>query len=121
MARVTEADVKQIITTTLDPIDNFIETAHIIVNANLANNPSCALSEDELKQIELYLSAHLIALTDGTSRQALSEKLGDASVGYGGAFGENLSYTQYGQTAKMLDRCGVLVNLGKQAARWFVV
>ena len=121
MARVTEAEVRQIISTDLDPIDNFINTANIIVNANLAENSSCALSEDELKQIELYLSAHLIALTDGTARQSTSEKLGDASVSYGGSLGEGLNYTQYGQTVKMLDRCGVLASLGKRQVIWSVV
>lgn len=119
MTRVTESEVRQIITTELDPIDNFIETASLIVDVNLANNPSCALSEAELKQIELYLSAHLIALTDGTARQAMSERLGDASISYGGQLGEGLKYTQYGQMVLTLDRCGVLANLGKQKVKLF--
>lgn len=67
-------------------------------------------SETTLDLVNKYLAAHLAALQE---RQTTSEKMGSASESYGGAFGKNLDFTQYGQMAKSFDCSGILERQGK--------
>jgi len=106
--RVESYEVRDVIDTFLeDPqIDKFITTANIIVD----NNCDSGLSDDELKQIELYVAAHLVCLRDP---RLLEEKTTDWALKYqrGGVAGKmGLEQTSYGQTALMLDRSGGLKN-----------
>lgn len=65
---------------------------------------SSSLTEEELTDIETWLSAHIIAI--GKERQALSERVNDIWITYQGKFGEGLKTTTYGQMVLMLDSTG---------------
>lgn len=114
MALVGPDDVRDLIETALtdDQITAFIESAHSIIETRLQVS-SCDMSEAELTKVELWLSAHFVAMRE---RQLSSTKLGDASDSFMGQAGMGLDFTQYGQTAKLMDRCGILANLGKARA-----
>jgi hypothetical protein len=108
--RTSAADVRAIMSTELG--DTAIEAYINVANKMVTNSVTCGLSEDELTEIERWLTAHLIAITQ--ERQATEEKLGEASMKYTGVFGEGLKSTSYGQTVLQLDTCGQLANLGKK-------
>lgn len=112
-ARVTAAEVKEVVATSLsDQViePNMIDTASVVV-ANLLD-PIAELSEAVLKKIELYLSAHFVALTEeggGLTR----DKLGDADQSYANIYDQGFKSTRFGQTALSLDPTGLL-NAGSQ-------
>lgn len=109
MSRVTDAEVKEIISlNVLTDTTPFITTANILVTKHLG---SSGIPADLLAQIEKYLAAHLVALHPD-ERQLTEQKLGDAQDKYGGSFGDMLSFTQFGQTVKMLDYTGTLAGVG---------
>ena len=113
--RVTATEVKQILDTDLtDPvIEVFINAANLTVTDALGS--STVLSSDQLKEIERWLTAHLIAST--RDPQAESEKTGAASIKYQGRTAMGLDATFYGQQVKILDTSGVLVgSVGKRKA-----
>jgi len=111
MARTTPVEVKEIIDTSLT--DSQI-TAYIgIANTIVTNNVTCGLAASALEEIERWLTAHLISITQ--ERQVKKEKLGEAELTYAGEYGTGLKSTSYGQTVLMLDTCGGLANLGKKA------
>lgn len=99
--RVTEAEVKVIIETSLT-LTPFIEAANTIINDRLL---SSGLSEATLTKIELFLSAHLTTLRE---RQVSREKIGDAETTYEGRVEMGLNSSLYGQTAQLLDTTGTL-------------
>jgi hypothetical protein len=107
-ARVTAAEVKEIITTALgDPaIDAYIA----IANPMVTNTVTCGLAAATLKEIERWLTAHLISITQ--ERLTTEEKLGEATVKYASG-GETQTYWNM---VLMLDTCGAFANLGKKAA-----
>ncbi len=113
MARVTEADVLEIIDTTLGTgeIDPFITTANLIVEGYLA---STTLTETSLTEIEKYLSAHCLSVKD---QRVKSEKVDVLGTTYTGTFGDGLKLTQYGQMAILLDTSGTL---GKMTEKGYV-
>lgn len=113
MARVTEAEVLEIIDTKLvaGEIDPFINTANLMVTNYISGE---GLGDETLKEIEKYLSAHYLSCRD---QRVKSEKLDTVSYNYTGSFGEGLKSTQYGQTAIMLDTSGTL---GKMADNNYV-
>ncbi len=113
MARVTDAEVKQIIE--VDPLvvpttDPFILTATTLVDETLLTQ---GYSDALLKEIELYLAAHFTGMKQ---RQKKSEDFGDSKDVYMEVVGLGLEFTQYGQQAKILDLNGILVTLGKTKA-----
>lgn len=112
--RTTATDVQAIIDTqlTTTQIDVFITTANLIVTANLTGK---SLSDDTLKEIETWMSAHLIAITK--TRQAIKKKVGDAEDTYNSysPLTLGLKLTTYGQTALILDSSGTLGSLGLKA------
>ena len=63
MARVIDAEIKEIIDTTIDT-DPFIEAANLVVTARLANQ---GIGDDLLKEIERWFAAHLVAIRDTES------------------------------------------------------
>jgi len=114
MSRVTTEEVKEIIDTDLgNPvIDVFITGANQIVTSKLTDS---GMSSAKLKEIERWLSAHMIANTK--NRMTVKEKLGEASVEYiVGKYGSGLSSTPYGQTVLLLDTSGLLGASGKRSA-----
>lgn len=113
MARVTEADVRTIIDTTLGvgEIDPFITTANLIVEGYLA---STTLTETVLTEIEKYMAAHCLSVKD---QRVKSEKIDVLSFTYTGTFGDGLKLTQYGQMAILLDTTGTL---GRMAEKGFI-
>jgi len=66
MSRVTPAEVKSIVDTNLDnaTLQTWIDGASVIVTASEA----CIGDNGVLKQVELYLSAHLVAMLDPSLR-----------------------------------------------------
>jgi len=112
MPRVIAAEVKEIIETDLTNIQvqPFIKVANATVTKLLGTTTD--LSDTQKKEIERWLSAHLIACT--RERQAKAEKAGGASITYQGETGQGIKSTHYGQTAADLDTTGKLANLGKR-------
>lgn len=110
--RVTATEVRVIITTSLldADIDSFIAIANVMVT----NTVTCGLAAATLKEIERWLTAHLITITK--ERETTEEKLGEASVKYAGVYGEGLKSSRYGKMVLILDTCGGFANLGKRAA-----
>ena len=71
------------------------------------------------KEIEKWFVAHIIASTQqGT---VVEEKVGDASIKYREYKGEGLNSTSYGRMVLLLDRLGLLSNLGKRRATIYAV
>jgi hypothetical protein len=104
--RVTDADVKEIIETTVTTLP-FRTAANLIVTQRLGDS---GLSSDLLKEIERWLSAHLIAC----SKEQQIEKAGageGVSVTYQGKSGMQLESTQYGQQVLVLDSTGRMAGL----------
>lgn len=111
--RVTATEVKEILDTDLADaqIETFILAANLVVTKKLAD---AGLGTDLLKEIERWLSAHLVAIRDQIPSK---ESLGDASMTYQGKTGMHLNFTSYGQQVLLLDTSGILASsAGKRAA-----
>src|SRR6056297_1474387 len=107
--RVTSGDVKEIIETDIN-VAPFITAANIIVDEKLGNSN---LSSGHLAEIERWLSAHLVAVSD---KRAMSETMGDASIKFDiSKKGLGLDSTEYGQQVKLLDTTGTLNKLGMKS------
>lgn len=105
MARVKPGDVRKIIDTNRidEQLQPLIDTASILVDKLLAN---AGYGEDLLTTIELWLSAHFIAVRDP---RPTSKSIGDKSSAYHGQTGiEGLKQTPYGTQVMMLDYRGIL-------------
>jgi hypothetical protein len=110
--RVTDDEVKELIDTEEPDLTPFITAANVLVEKILANDSS--LTSDQLKQIELWLSAHFVAIKDPVAK---TESIGGTSVSHylsGGSGG--LKMTPYGEMACVLDTSGKLVSMGKRKA-----
>jgi len=118
MARVTAAEVKEVINTSLTEVQviPYITSANVYVTERLG---SSTLSTDTLKEIERWFTAHMIAIT--RERVAKSEEAGGAKVEYVGEFGEGLKSTPYGQMCVSLDTTGLLIQEGKKKVTMYVL
>ena len=107
--RVTATEVKEIIVTTVEDsvVDVMIASANLLVTDQLAGELSAGL----LKEIERWLSAHLLSMS--LQRQTIKEEIGGDTNEQYATLGLNLDGSSYGQTVKMLDTTGLLANLGK--------
>lgn len=110
-ALVNDDDVKAVIDTARDTTP-FIATADLIINENLAN---AGFSVERLTQIELYLAAHFVCITE--ERGGIkAEKIGDAAESYqpvsSGTNIGGLATTRYGQQALAMDTSGTLKAMG---------
>ena len=113
MARVTVTEVKQILDDSL--LSDSIVGAYITGSNTLVNSVLGTGETDLLKQIEMWLTAHMISCT--RERMAKKEGAGGASIEYTGQYGENLSSTPYGQMVLVLDVSGEMAALsGKKAS-----
>lgn len=110
MARVTDAEVKEIFDTDIADTTPFITVANILVTDVLGSE---SLSTTLLKEIERWLAAHFASMRDPRIQR---EKLGDADVTYHGKSAMGLDGTPYGQQAKLLDTSGKLESIGKMKA-----
>ena len=119
--RVTAVEVLTIMGLTIDNyseeiINSYILAANRMVDDNLIGK---GLSSDTLKEIERWISAHLLSVSQ--ERQAQKEGAGGAYIEYTGTFGEGLQMTSYGQVAISLDNTGTLQALTKGKARIFAI
>lgn len=120
--RVTAAEVKVVINTDqLDAeVDSFIDIANEIVTSELT--PTTELSDARLTSIELYLSAHFVAISDPDEGMKIREYVTDeVRMDYIDNFGPGLQGTNYGKQALILDTTGTLSSLGKLRAQFRVV
>ena len=112
---VTAAEVKQIIPTNLS---NTILDAYILGADELLNNilgTDTTLSAALKKEIERWLTAHMIASTQG--RLEMEAGAGGAYIKYAGVFTEGLKLTPYGQMVLTLDSTGKFASLGGKSAK----
>lgn len=114
--RVTGSEVLLIIETTLQAyqIEPLISAANKLVTAKCAG----FYTDDELKEIERWLSAHFVAVRD-PSQSVVEKQIGEAREKYGRMKtnpGRGLEATPYGQQVLMLDYKGRLGNLGSTPA-----
>jgi hypothetical protein len=115
MARVTPTEVKEIMDNceVLDSIVvSIIDTANAFVTDTFFDDQS--LSATRLKDIEKWLTAHMIA--SSLERQTSQEKVGDGEVTYSGKWADGIKSTTYGQMVLFLDTTGKIANSGKQGA-----
>lgn len=114
MARTTATAVKKILDTTLDDtvIEVYINSANIMVTNNLGG--STVLDVDTLTEIEMWLTAHMIATT--RERMAAKEGAEGAEITYIGKYSENLKSTPYGQMVLTLDNTNTFASLGLKKA-----
>ena len=111
--RVSEAEVREIISTPQTDLLPFITAANIVVTRVLGSVQP-PINTLTLKEIERWVSAHFVASRD---QQISSEKIGDAEVRYAtpyqGVDFVGLKSTTYGRQAMVLDPTGNLSNLNK--------
>lgn len=110
--RVTSAEVAKIIDTdSATDIDAYIGIATLVVDDELS---STTLNAARLKDIERYLTAHLIAFSN-REHEAQEERLGSGGVSRRFDFIKDmgLNNTTYGQMTLMLDTTGTLSTLNE--------
>jgi len=118
--RVTPTEVREIIETTLaDPVMQvWIDGANTIVTGNSA----CIAGDDALlKQVELFLSAHLIGMLDPAIRGFISkEKLDIFETTYSDpvTIKNNIDGTPYGTQANRLSN-GCLADIDDRSITLF--
>jgi len=110
--RVTVDEVRAIIETSLSDtiiLDSMIDTANLYINTHLLG---VGHTEEMLAKIELYLSAHFVAITEeGGTLQ--SSKMGDAEDEWETDYYKaGLNSTRYGQAAITLDTSDTLLGIG---------
>jgi len=103
MPRVTSSEVKGLIKTNFD-VDTFIAVATMMVDETLVGQ---GLTDARLKQVELWLSAHFVAVAEERGALTGSDK-GDSEETYEIKVGEGLNMTRFGQQAIFLDTTGLL-------------
>ncbi len=110
--RVTEDDVQKILGSESGvDLQLFIDVASRWVDDVLSGS---SLTADRLGDIELYLAAHLGALTEEGGGVTL-QRTGQSSVQYA-QLGEGLESTRFGRVALTLDKTGKLTSSVKEKA-----
>lgn len=112
-ARVSDAEVREIMDTEVSDLSAFITAANLTVDRRLKGQ---GLQDDELKEIERWLAAHLATAKDP---RVSKESIGDASSTYQGGSGLGLDSSRYGQMVQSLDPTGRLVVLDKKKATMY--
>ena len=109
--RTIAAEVKMVMDTALEDVEitSLIGYANRMVTNVLGAE---GLDANALKDIETYLTAHLISI--GKERQASEEKVKDISIKYTGEYGAFLNMTTFGQQVLFMDTTGNFANSGKQ-------
>ena len=112
--RANDGDVRALKPSdTIDDYQPFISAASVIVD-DLAASCGQSFTDRKLKQIEIYLAAHMVSVSDPNLRR---EKFENAENVFerGAASGVGVLSTQFGQTANMLSG-GCLASLDKEQA-----
>jgi len=118
MARVSDAEVKEIIDTDITTTP-FITAANLLITQVLG---SSGMSDAYLKEIERWYTAHLVTCRDPKSGGALRRhRIGDAEEWYETPSGSGkglpgLHSTFYGQRVLELDYTGLMNSVGKKRA-----
>ena len=103
--RVSDADVKAIIATTLNT-QPFIQAASLVIDAHLA---TAGWSEPLARELERWLAAHFVSVREV---QATSRQIGRTTVRYDrGKLGTGLAATPFGQQVAVLDGTGRLLQV----------
>jgi len=108
--RVTPAEVYQIYDYSTSILD--ADAIVLITAANQLVNNISGLTAAQLKEIERWLGAHMVAIRDP---QSDTEKAGPVSQKYQNKVDLNFNQTRYGQMALVLDTTGYLASLQSQA------
>lgn len=110
--RTNALEVQEILTTSIGegPITTFIGVANRMVTAILGEDTT--LSTAQLRDIECWLTAHLIASVK--ERMPENEKVSEASIKYLGQFTQGLDSTPYGQMVRAIDITGKMDQIGKK-------
>lgn len=124
MARVTVAEVRVILPTattlTDEQIQAAIDAATCVVD-KLALSCTESYSDECLKQIELYLSAHFAAATEFTlSLKSEKDPCCGGQVTYGFEMGKGILGSPFGQMANTLS-CGCLAEFDKQPVGFYSI
>ena len=109
MARVSAEAVRELIkySGTDDALDAFIDTATTLVDTHLlSSGQSVAI----LTKIELYLAAHLVALSEELGG-IIRDAYGSSSVSLANVYDAGFKSTRFGQVALALDASGTLSSL----------
>lgn len=117
MARVTAADIQEILDVSSDVLTATPDLTPYITAANLLVTDllgSSSLSDDTLKEIERWLAAHFVAIRDP---RTASEKAGSVGESYQYKLGLRLEVTTYGQQAIALDTTGTLADVNQNGAK----
>lgn len=106
MARIERSDVRAVIDTDAPDsvIDGFIGDAELEVNERV-KTANVGYSEDRMKKLEKYLSAHFVRFL--YDRQEQRSSVADIRTDYSGAFGDGLSATSAGQVVLDTDTADV--------------
>lgn len=114
MARVTVDEVRSIISTTADDptIHQYIASTQALMDLLIGKG----LTAPQMKEIERWLTAHLIAST--RDRQAREEGAGGAYIKYTGLTYTGLRGTTYGQQAIVLDTSGTLAIIAGKSVKF---
>lgn len=123
-ARVTASEVQEILPTgstlTSTQINAAIGAATCMVD-QVAAGCGSDLSDECLKNVELYLSAHFAAVTENTlSLKSEKDACCGGSATYGFQFGEGVKGTPFGQMANTLSG-GCLAEFDKQPVGMFSI
>ena len=115
MARIIAQDVIDIMdddfSISASVINTFITVAEeVVTNIYAGSTTSVTL----LKEIERYLTAHMIVST--LYRMGKEEKVGEAQIKYTGEWKEGLNSTPYGQMLLTIDTTGLILKSGKRSA-----
>jgi hypothetical protein len=122
--RVTGHQIKDIINTSLTEAvvsQRMVHVASTIVDENLVGLTP-ALSALTRSNIEMYLAAHFVALTEERGGLIMSN-FGDSKESLANIYSEGFGTTRYGQAAMTIDTSGVLTSVGstKMKAEFRVV
>ena len=96
--------IKNILETALDDevIESFIEGAQVFL-AEALTSEGKKLSNELRTQVEMWLTAHMIAISREKDQTAIDMGAGGAYIKYSDEFGQGLLQTSYGQMAIVLD------------------
>ncbi len=117
MARVTAADVQEIIEVSAEVLAATPDLTPYITAANLMVTDllgSSSLSDGTLMEIERWMAAHFVAIRDPRRQQ---ERAGSVSESYQYKLGLRLEVTTYGQQAILLDTTGTLADVNQNGAK----
>ena len=122
MSRVTPTEVKEIVTT--DLVDAVIQVWIDGANTIVTKNSDCIGGDEALlTRVELYLSAHFVAMLDPDTRGYVTkEKLEQFETTYSAPAGLSniIDNTTYGTTANMLSG-GCLATTSDKAISLFAL